>query len=104
LAAYRAIIGVDLELFGPLLIGLTFVFWAMFSDLSEQVTDECVGEDSLRVELLTDLMEVIVHWVSLRASSRLKVRCLLQCGIPPYFFISRPKRSNKCRANSSPKV
>src|SRR5215204_1087579 len=31
--------------------------------LSEQVTDECVGEDSFRVEFLADLIEAIVHWV-----------------------------------------
>jgi hypothetical protein len=55
----RAIIGIGLELFGAPLIGLTFVFWAMFSDLPEQVTDECVGEDSLRVEFLADLIEAV---------------------------------------------
>jgi hypothetical protein len=38
---------IGLELFGAPLIGLRLVFAAMFSDLPEQVTDECVGEDSL---------------------------------------------------------
>ena len=63
MADYRAIIGVGLELFGAPVIGLTLVFAAKFSDLSEQVTDEYVGEDSLRVEFLADLIEAIVHWV-----------------------------------------
>jgi hypothetical protein len=63
LADHRAISGVDLELFGALVIGLTLVFAAKFSDVSEQVTDECVGEDSLRVEFLTDLIAGIVNWV-----------------------------------------
>jgi hypothetical protein len=55
----RAIIGIGQELFGALLIGLTLVFAAMFSDLPEQVTDECVGEDSLWVEFLADLIEAV---------------------------------------------
>jgi hypothetical protein len=59
LADYRAIISVGLELFGAPVIGLTLVFAAMFSDLPEQVTDECVGEDFLRVEFLADLIEAI---------------------------------------------
>ena len=63
LADYRAIIGVGLELFGAPVIGLALVFAAKFSDLSEQVTDECVGEDSLRVEFLAGLIEAIIHWV-----------------------------------------
>jgi hypothetical protein len=62
-AGYRAIIGVGLELFGASVIGLTLVFAAKLSDLSEQVTDECVGEDPLRVEFLADLIEAIIHWV-----------------------------------------
>lgn len=36
-------------MFGALVIGITLVFAAKFSDSSEQVTDEYVGEDSLRV-------------------------------------------------------
>jgi hypothetical protein len=63
LAAYRAIIGVGLELFGAPVIGLALVFAAKPSDLSEQVMDECVGENSLRVEFLADLIEAIIHWV-----------------------------------------
>ena len=63
LADYRAIIGVGLELFGAPVIGLTLVFAAKVSDLSEQVTDEYVGEDSLRVEFLADLIEAFIHWV-----------------------------------------
>jgi hypothetical protein len=63
LADYRAIISVGLELFGAPVIGLTLVFAAKFSDLSEQVTDEYVGEDSLRVEFLADLIEAFIHWV-----------------------------------------
>lgn len=59
LADYRTIIGVGLELFGTPVIGLTLVFAAKFSDLSEQVTDECVGEDSIWVEFLADLIEAI---------------------------------------------
>ena len=59
----RAIIGVGSGLFGAPLIDLTLVFAGMFSNLPEQVTDECVGEDSLGVEFLADLIEAIIHWV-----------------------------------------
>src|SRR5215217_1073084 len=63
MADYRAIIGVSLVLFGAPVISLTLIFATKFSELSEQVTDECVGEDSFRVEFLADLIEAIVHWV-----------------------------------------
>ena len=59
----RAIIGVGLGLFGTPLIYLMVGFAATFSRLPKQVTDECVGEDSLRVEFLADLIEAVIHGV-----------------------------------------